>query len=231
MKTQGHERMNSMKNFIVFGDSLMQGVIFENNRYRLYHSSLSDKLAEKGYKLINKSHMGATVKAALPILEKYEGDGEETVALFEYGGNDCNFDWQSVAEFYDKDKDVFPKIPEKEFAETYKKAIGIAKEKGMSVAVSSLIPIDADKFLTTISKNADGDKILKWLGDISMLSRWQEHYSRIAEDIASSANCRIIDIRTDFLLSHAFRRLICDDGIHPTREGHEIIADRIVSCF
>ena len=218
-----------MRNLIILGDSLMQAVIYEDNKYHLYHSSLGEKLAAKGYNLINKSHMGATVKSAFATLEKIGETEEDTVVLFEYGGNDCNFDWQAVAEKCDDT--VFPEITEKEFAEIYRKAIVSAKKKGMTVAVSSLIPIDAEKFMKSISRNADGKKILSWLGDISMLSRWQEHYSRIAEAVAYSECCEIIDLRTDFLLSHAFRMLICDDGIHPTVEGHEIIADRIASCF
>lgn len=215
-----------MKKLFLFGDSVLQGVIFEENKYHLYRSTLTEKLTKKNYKIINKSHMGATIKTALQMLEQCSETEDDSVALFEYGGNDCNFDWNVVAA---EKNEIYPKIAENEFAELYGKAIECAKKKGMTVFVSSLIPIDSDRFFKTISANTDGEKIMKWLGDISMLSRWQEHYSRMAEKVAVSENCKIIDIRSDFLLSHSFRELICDDGIHPTPEGHEMIAARIES--
>ena len=49
------------------------------------------------------------------------------------------------------------------------------------------------------------------------------------EGLAKSLSCPLIDVRRDFLLSHQFGSLLCDDGIHPTPAGHDLIAGHITS--
>ena len=39
------------------------------------------------------------------------------------------------------------------------------------------------------------------------------------------------DLREEFLYTHAFKSLICDDGIHPTAEGHRMIEDILVNSL
>ena len=36
-----------------------------------------------------------------------------------------------------------------------------------------------------------------------------------------------LDLRTVFITRHDFDSLICEDGIHPTAKGHEIIDNRL----
>ena len=56
-----------------------------------------------------------------------------------------------------------------------------------------------------------------------MLYRYQEHYNTVVEEIARTFSCPMIDLRTDFLLSHRCASLLSLDGIHPSEEGHDLI--------
>ena len=90
-----------------------------------------------------------------------------------------------------------------------------------------MIPIDADRYMQTISKTNSYENILAWLGDASMLYRFQEHYNRIVERLAIEVGCPMIDLRGEFLLSHDYKALISADGIHPTDAGHDLIEESL----
>ncbi|MOA67209.1 hypothetical protein D3C78_1942860 [compost metagenome] len=37
-----------------------------------------------------------------------------------------------------------------------------------------------------------------------------------------------IDIRDDFMKTEDYRKYMCEDGIHPNEQGHELIADYFI---
>ena len=49
----------------------------------------------------------------------------------------------------------------------------------------------------------------------------------VVERVASESGCPLIDIRSPFLLSHDYRSLISDDGIHPSEKGHRLIRETL----
>ena len=218
-----------MKQLELYGDSILKGVTYaaEQNKYRLCHRARFDELEQQGIAVNNHSRMGATVEKGVSILEKHAPYADDTLVILEYGGNDCDFDWAEVAE--NPQGTFLPHTPEDAFVAKYRYAVETARERGAEVAMLSLIPIDAGKYFSWITREKNGDNILQWLGDVSMLSRWQEYYSRLVEDLAASLRCPLIDIRREFLLSHRFGDLLSADGIHPTQAGHDLIADRIAA--
>ena len=217
-----------MKRLSIYGDSIMRGVTFceQKGRHTLCRGHKLDKLSELGFDIKNRSRMGATIDYGLDILDKTTDEfDEKTLVLFEYGGNDCDYDWKSIS---DNPLGTFsPKTPEKIFAEHYGCAIKKAKELGAFPILSTLIPIDSEKYLKFITKNNSYENILMWLGDSSMLYRWQERYNRIVESVAREYGCPLFDIREKFLLSHSYRDLMCSDGIHPSDKGHDLIEDEL----
>ena len=80
-----------------------------------------------------------------------------------------------------------------------RRAIRKAQDAGAMVAVASLVPLDADRYLQFISKNRDGKNILSWLGDAAHLYRWQEYYNALTVQMARAFGCRLVDLRTAFL--------------------------------
>ena len=212
----------------IYGDSILKGVTYaaDQRRYRLCRRERLEALTDEGIALVNRSHMGATVQKGLSLLERRDPfDGDDSLVILEYGGNDCDFDWQRVSD--DPVAPHLPHTPEAEFLAQYRKSVELARSKGARVALLSLIPIDADRYFRFITAGRNADNILHWLGDVNMLSRWQEHYNHLVERAAVEWGCPLIDIRQDFLLSHRFSHLISEDGIHPTQEGHDLIADRV----
>ena len=219
-----------MNKLYLVGDSVMKGVMFLSGqqKYKIYGGEDFCELRRDGIEIANRSRMGATVVYGAQSLERTLKDTPEgSAVIFEYGGNDCDFDWKTVSE--DPDGEHQPNTPAELFKKTYCECIDRARERGIKVAVTNLIPLDAEKYLDFICRGLSRENILRWLGDASMLYRWHEFYNKIVEDVAREKNCPLIDLRSEFLLSHSYSELICDDGIHPTESGHRLIRDTIES--
>ncbi|MGM9652268.1 MAG: SGNH/GDSL hydrolase family protein [Eubacteriales bacterium] len=220
-----------MKKLEIYGDSILRGVMYsaESGRYDLCRKNRFEDLNELGIETKNNSRMGATIARGFELLKRnLTGEERDTVVVFEYGGNDCDYKWEDVSA--DPDGSFQPNTPENDFAGTYREMIRYTKAKGATPVIASLVPIDADRYMRWITRNLNYENILRWLGDVSMLSRWQEHYSRMAERLAYEEGCPLLDLRSAFLLTHNYKSMICEDGIHPTRLGHELI-DRTLRDF
>ena len=153
--------------------------------------------------------------------DKYlTGCDSQTTVLLGYGGNDCDYDWQAISDAPSADHS--PKTAPDAYIEGMRRAIRKAQDAGAMVAVASLVPLDADRYLQFISKNRDGKNILSWLGDAARLYRWQEYYNALTVQMARAFGCRLVDLRTAFLQSRNFLDLLCPDGIHPTDSGYAL---------
>ncbi len=223
-----------MKKLEIIGDSILKGVTYnaDTNRYKLYGSTLDSRLAERGVEVSRACRMGATVEQGSERLKKILESGDDltdTHILLEFGGNDCDYVWSEVSA--SPDTEHTPRTAPERFAAVYSDMIKSAQERGAKVTLASLVPIDAQKYMNFITRGLSYDNILRWLGDVSMLYRWHEGYSRAVESFARSFSCPVLDLRGLFLGSHDFSGLLCADGIHPTVEGHKMIEDTIVKAF
>ena len=221
-----------MNKLFIFGDSILKGVTFSDERRRLVIASSGGygEIEQMGYDVKNKSRLGATITKGLGIMdETLEECGEGDIVLIEYGGNDCDYEWQMISE--DPDGDFLPHTPEAQFTKEYAFAIEKVRERGAIPILSTLVPVDAERYMKWITRDKSYENILKWLGDTSMLYRWQERYNRLVEAIARCFRCQILDVRDKFLLSHDYKSLISADGIHPTEEGHAIIRSALSSIL
>ena len=220
-----------MKKLEIYGDSILRGVMYcpETGRYDLCRKNRFAPLAEYGIEAKNNARMGATIDRGFELLKRNLASGaEDTLVLLEFGGNDCDFHWADVSA--NPDGEFQPNTPMDRFTRTYGEMIRFVREKGGTPVIASLVPIDAEKYMNWITRNLNYQNILRWLGDVSMLSRWQEYYSHLAERLAYEHHCPLLDLRRSFLLTHDYRDMICEDGIHPTLRGHELI-DRELFAF
>ena len=210
-----------MKKLILFGDSIMKGVTFNGAGYHLCPDHDLPQLTARGIEIENHTKMGATIRDGLRAMDKYlpHCDSQTTV-LLGYGGNDCDYDWQAVSDAPDAEHQ--PHTAPDAYVEGMRRAIRRAQDAGAMVAVASLVPLDADRYLQFISKNRDEKNILSWLGDAAHLYRWQEYYNALTVQLARAFGCRLVDLRTAFLQSRAFPDLLCPDGIHPTDSGYAL---------
>jgi lysophospholipase L1-like esterase len=214
-----------MKKIIIYGDSILKGVMFneELNRYKLFGYRY-EELKEMGIEVENNCKMGATIDEGFEIMKATLKDcDKDTYVVLEYGGNDCNYNWAEVSN--NPDGDFLPNTPEDKFIKTYTEMIDYAKEKGATVTVCNLVPIDSEKFMNWVTRGLEYNNVLRWMGDINRIARWQEYYSRLSEKVAALTKCPILDLRSKFLSHCSMEKMIGIDGMHPSFEGHSLIKD------
>jgi acyl-CoA thioesterase-1 len=150
------------------------------------------------------------------------------IVLIEYGGNDCDYNWNEIADHPESVHE--PKTDFNQFEEQLKEAVNFLKTKKIIPILMTLPPLNADRYLKWVSKNNPLAElnILKWLGSVTRIYWWQERYSSTIIKVAEETKTRWIDIRGAFLQHPDFNQFLCVDGIHPNQDGHKIIADKII---
>ena len=85
-------------NFCIFGDSVGKGVVLsETGRYTSGAPDINLLTGRSDITLENFSRFGFVTEKTLSLVEKCESDIASSDAVFiEVGGNDCDFDWQSI---------------------------------------------------------------------------------------------------------------------------------------
>ena len=219
-----------MADISVFGDSVLKGVIYENNVYKVSKNRFSNICEDiLGISIENKAKFGSTINVGKNIISKNIDLIKETnskYVIMEFGGNDCDYNWVEISE--NPDKKHFPKSTITEFIEIYSNLIKELKKLGKQPVLLSLPPIDAIKYFDYISRKLNADNILKWMeGNKQFLTNWHERYNIEVFKLAINNDIPIIDITSKFLEIKNYSKLLCDDGIHPNEEGHIIIAEAI----
>jgi lysophospholipase L1-like esterase len=98
------------------------------------------------------------------------------------------------------------------------------KAKGIVPVLVSLPPLDAERYFAWVSRNGlNKQNILRWLGDVQHIYRWQERYSNAVSALARQHACHFVDVRDAFLSERDLGSLMCADGIHPNRKGHAVM--------
>lgn len=209
----------------VYGDSILKGVRLEDGRYRV-DRQWERRLAEDHRIVIeNSSHFGCTIEKALERIRRdCAAPGERgDVAVLEFGGNDCDYDWAAIAA--DPAGEYLCKTPPERFRARYKEALELLRRSGREPVVVNLPPIHSARYLRFICRGGlSRENILRWLGDEEAIFRWQESYSALVEQIAREEGAELIDVRSPFLSDeHTPEEKLCLDGIHPSRLGQGII--------
>ena len=99
------------------------------------------------------------------------------------------------------------------------------RESGRRVILATLPPINSELYLRYLCRDGlNRDNIVRWLGDVEAISRWQEKYSAMAAAAAREAGAKLLDLRAAFpRCPDRLRDYVCEDGIHPSRLGQELI--------
>jgi len=209
----------------VFGDSIVKGVIYDNEkqRYSLLKESFINMIQQRtDIEINNIACFGCTITKGINLLDKIESELKDYEYTFlEFGGNDCDYNWASVAENPDVEHDC--NTPLEVFKEKYKSMIDRIKATGSHPVLVTLPPIDSKRFFDWVSKGLDKENILKFLGDVEHIGRWQSLYNDAVKQLSKLYDLPILDIRSIFLKQNDFKDYICKDGIHPNEEGHKLI--------
>lgn len=220
--------MNKIKHLSIYGDSILKGVVLNNDTGRYQTSNEFDlvELAQQyGIELENYSRFGCTIQKGLPIVQSHLQKGLPCdVALIELGGNDSNFKWDEVEKA--PEKEHIPATPLPLFKRMYSELVMSLKQKGILPIICSLPPLCAERYLAWITRNGlDKERILLWLGDANAIYRYQERYSLAVEQAAWQLDCPFIDLRGEFLSKLHILDYFCEDGIHPNSKGQDLIID------
>jgi len=215
----------------VFGDSVLKGVQVNPKNMR-YHvdNHIDIEGIEKAHSLSikNFSKFGCTISKGFSLIESRikcikRGEAFCDAIVMDYGGNDCDFNWKEISE--KPDGEHLPNTPPDIFVGTYYKIISLLKKNGIRPILTNLPPLDAQRFFDWFCNGFSKTNILKWLGGVESIYRWQENYSKTVEKVAIETDTLIVDIRGAFLKHGRVDRFLCEDGTHPNTAGQKIITE------
>ncbi len=216
---------------MVSGDSISKGVVYDEgkSKYVILEDNYIKLLQSKLNGIIrNTAKFGNTIIKGFSRLKNDVLRDDPDIVFMEYGGNDCDFNWDEVSN--NPNADHQPKTDFDTFENKLREALNFLKNNNIIPVVMTLPPLNADRYLKWISKNdlLTESNILKYIGSATRIYWWQEKYSSAVLKIAKETNTRWIDIRGAFLQYPDFTKFICLDGIHPNEVGHQIIANKII---
>lgn len=217
----------NMAGLCVWGDSIAKGVVYdeEKGRYAVCRDNCLGKLGrELGVPVANYSVMGQTSENGLARMNPQTMHPGE-VAVIEYGGNDCDLDWRAVSE--NPDVRQYGRVPIDQFAENIAEMASRASAAGMEPVLVTPPPLVARRYFDWISRGLNPANILRYLGDVEEIYRWQEGYAARVKEVAAQLGVRLVDIRQRFLERGDIEDMMCVDGIHPNARGHEVIFEAV----
>jgi len=217
-----------------FGDSILRGVVRNSNenKYEIIKDNALSGLSTDAVKACkNYARHGSTVQEGEYTLDVHLSElGKSAYVFLMFGGNECNMDWDGIAD--NPDGDWHPKCSIEEFEERYSDLIIKIKKQQKIPVLFSLPPIDAQKYFDFVTRTRNKRNILHFLGDdVQMMYRWHEMYNLAVFKIAKIHDVRLVDITSRFLEQRHYSDLLCDDGIHPNEKGHALIAKIIRDSY
>lgn len=227
-----------LKSVCAFGDSVMKGIVVDKEnspadgiKYKISNNSFASRCRRNlGIELENFARFGGVVTQGLKFANRYcEKIKNSDYVLFEYGGNDCDYNWTRIAE--NPDEEHIPNTPLDVFAQGYSDLIDYVKQLGSNPVLLSLPVIDPNRFFSHVSKGLNGENILRWLGGtVLSIDRWHERYNMEIFRLGAKKRVPVIDITSIFLERKNYADYLCEDGIHPNEDGHALIEEAIL-CY
>ena len=203
---------------VVFGDSILKGVITIPDSGKLFDVTENDSLtlAQKklGFELDNRSIDGNITSKGLVKLQKFFDKGETAdFCIIEFGSNDCDYDWGTLIQ----------KVPLADYLENLKQMISLCRANKVTPLMMGLIPYVCDDWFKTIIKGQDEAAILNFLGGTAeTLGKNQLIYKNAQADFVKENKVQFLDPWTTF---EGHKELMCYDGIHPNEKGYQLLAD------
>ena len=214
---------------VVFGDSILKGVITIPNSDKLFDVTENDSLSlaqkELGFELDNRSIYGNITSKGLIKLQKFfEKGGEADFCIIEFGSNDCDYDWNIFKPGAELPpiSEIKQKVPLAEYLENLKQMVELCRSNKVTPLMMGLIPYVCDDWYQTIIKGQNEAAILDFLGGSSeTLGKNQLIYKNAQADFVQKNDVQFLDPWTIF---EGHKELMCYDGIHPNEKGYELLS-------
>ena len=215
---------------VVFGDSILKGVITIPGSNKLFDVTENDSLtlAQKklGFELDNRAIYGNITSKGLVKLQKFfEKGGEADFCIIEFGSNDCDYDWN----IFKPDAELPPaseikqKVPLAEYLDNLNQMVALCRASKVTPVMMGLIPYVCDNWFKTIIKGQDEAAILNFLGGTpETLGKNQLVYKNAQAEFVMKNNVQFLD---PWELFAGHPELMCFDGIHPNEKGYAVLAE------
>ncbi|MER2060702.1 MAG: GDSL-type esterase/lipase family protein [Niallia sp.] len=216
---------------ICFGDSITRGVSFVKGRLRIIkdnYPTFLEKLFSANISediiVLNKGVFNDNSHLLWKRLDKDVLSEKPNYVLLNVGGNDCNFNWQEVAENPNSNHE--PIVPLQQYMENIKQMVMKMKQSNITPILLTLPPLDpvryykfiADKYGTTISH---------WISCCGGIEHWHSLYNMQLKKLIEQFNLPSIDVRSALKKEGYATDFISDDGIHLTADGYRKMSEVI----
>lgn len=216
---------------VAYGDSITKGIIYDDKRFKYttlkenFTSIIENKIKGSVY---NAGKFGNTIMRGARKMYNDVIKKSPDMVLVEFGGNDCDYNWDDIAK--NPDMEHKPNTDICTFRETLLAMIDTLKINNILPILMTLPPLDPLKYFKWIAKeDSFAEKnILHWLGTKDKLFTWHNSYSKIITEVANETGTVLIDVRSEFLKYSDYSQFLCCDGIHPNTEGQSLIASVIL---
>ena len=203
-----------MERAYIYGDSLLKATV--PDAAMRYHFHLSEVMAQyptERLEVVNRAKMGSTISKGLSLVEHDVARGMDAR-------------WASIAA--DPEGDHRPRTELPEFLSKLKQTVTELARVGVQPVLMTLPPIDGARYLDYICRGGlSRDSIMRWLGDVGCIYRYQELYSDTVASFAMREGLPRIDVRRRFLPQRDLPELISADGIHLTMPGYRQLFDTL----
>lgn len=215
----------------LWGDSIGRGIDFDpgRGRYAVLRQGFARLLEERGIlRIDNHARFGATVVEGLADFEAAGPIDSRHVAI-QYAGNDCNMDWAAVSA--DPSPGHQAATPLGLFEQTLRRFVERVRQRGLLPLLVTSPPLSAQRFVDWVSQGLDRAAILRFLGDVQHVYRWQERYTLAVRRVAGQMRVQLFDLRDAFLAADDFPGVMGVDGMHPNAAGHLLIAEAAAAAL
>jgi len=210
------------------GDSITKGVIYDGERYSILPSGFVSQCAEDMHiNIENYGRMGCTITRGTQIAEQHaDAIAQSDATLVEFGGNDSDFCWTDIASAPADNHYPMTELPL--FRQLYRDLIARIRLLGSKPILMTLPLIDYKRFYAFVTRNMgdqDQRNVLSWLGgQEERIRNYHDMYSLAVYQIGYQERVPVLDITSPFLNNRDYLPYLCVDGIHPSQQGHDLIA-------
>ncbi len=133
---------------------------------------------------------------------------EENIFIFAYGANDS-----AIIPSQNKFR-----VEVDNFENNLVNTIDQAKKFGNKIFILNIAPVDEELTAHPINK------------DKSRLNEYVNKYNERIKKIADNKSIYLIDVNSAFM-DNDYKRLFCEDGLHPNESGHEILFNSLLKVL
>ena len=223
-----------MKTYYMFGDSLMRGVMPDENWN--YHSS--DAI---GFQGMQEQYNMKFVNYAMPTFtsERVKMWMKQTlanapapdIAFLECGGNDCDYDWKAIREG-SCDYEHRHRVAPADFESNYTEMIHFLKDTGIQVVAVVAPPIPVDVYLGHLLESGVSREVMgKFVNSVQQMQDEFAEYGAIMKKAADENSCEVLDLSKRFLELDDMKECYSKDGMHPNENGYMLIHNDFAEFF